>query len=133
MTVLPDSDVLIEVLRNRDETVTQWANLSQSEAVILYSPISEAELWAGVRPKEERAITTLLGNLICVPVDRDIARRAGGYLLQFQKSHALKIADALIGATATVRNALLWTRNRKHFPMKDLKFFHQALEASPDA
>jgi len=53
VTVLTDSDILIEVARGRDKTtVSQWLELGQSDALILYSAISAAELWAGARPPE---------------------------------------------------------------------------------
>jgi len=51
MTVLVDSDILIEVSRGRnDGMVSRCIDLSNSDAVVLYSPISVAELWAGARP-----------------------------------------------------------------------------------
>ena len=51
----------------------------------------------------------------------DIGRRAGGYLRQFHRSHGLDIGDALIAAAAAVHGCALWTRNRKHYPMKDIE------------
>jgi predicted nucleic acid-binding protein len=124
VTLLVDSDVLIEVLRSRDDSIlAEWQELSESDANILYSPISEAELWAGVRPKEERALAALFHALQCVWVDSEIGRRAGEYLLQYRKSHSLEIAGAIIAASASTRRAFFWTRNKKHYPMKDLKFW----------
>ena len=45
------------------------------------------------------------------------------YLRQYGKSHGVEIADALIAASAVANRATLWTRNRKHYPMKELSFF----------
>jgi len=44
-------------------------------------------------------------------------------LRRYRKSHAIELGDALIAASAVARNATLWTRNRKHYPMKELSFF----------
>jgi predicted nucleic acid-binding protein len=44
-------------------------------------------------------------------------------LRQYRKSHGVEIADALIAAAAVANRAELWTRNRKHYPMKDVSFF----------
>ena len=33
------------------------------------------------------------------------------------------IGDALIAATVAVLDVRLWTRNRRHYPMKDLAFY----------
>jgi hypothetical protein len=86
------------------------------------SPVSVCELWHGVRPAEVAALEALFASLICVPVDAEVGRRAGDYLKRYAKSHSLEIADGLIAATATVHKAALWTRNRKHYPMRDIDF-----------
>jgi hypothetical protein len=124
MSVLVDSDILIEVSRGRDaELVSRWTALSRSDVVILYSPVSAAELWAGARPAEHDALNNLFRVLKCVPVDAATGRQAGDYLRRYQKSHAVELGDALIAAAAVSNNAALWTRNRKRYPMKDVAFF----------
>ena len=52
-----------------------------------------------------------------VPVDREIAIKGGTYRRDYFKSHNTGLADALIAATADIRQARLVTLNRKHFPM----------------
>ena len=124
MKVLLDSDILIEILRGRNPSISaQWSEFGKSEDVVLYSPVSSAEVWAGARPNDHASIENLLGAMRCVPIDKDTGRWAGDYLRQYNKSHGLHIADALIAATALQTGASLWTRNRKHFPMKELSFF----------
>jgi len=49
--------------------------------------------------------------------------KAGDYLRQFHRSHSLELGDALIAATASIHLLRLWTRNRKHYPMKDIQLF----------
>jgi predicted nucleic acid-binding protein len=124
MTVLVDSDILIEVSREQNqEVLSQWASLSGSNSAVLYSPVTAAELWSGVRPHEQEALTALFAALTCVPIDRETGRRAGDFLRQYRKSHAVALGDALIAAAAVLHRASLWTRNRKHFPMKELTFY----------
>jgi predicted nucleic acid-binding protein len=124
VTVLIDSDVLIEVSRGRDRSIlSRWADLSRSDALILFSPVNQAELWAGTRPTEYGSLEALFGALACAPADAAVVRRAGGYLRRYRKSHGLELGDALIAATAVANSAMLWTRNRKHYPMKELSFF----------
>lgn len=124
MTVLVDSDILIEVSRAKNQEVrARWVELSESGEAILYSPVSESELWQGVRPAEHRALTGLFLTLRCAPVDCEIGRQAGHYLRSYRSSHGLELGDALIAASAVVNRALLWTRNRKHYPMPELLFY----------
>jgi hypothetical protein len=124
MSVLVDSDILIEVSRGRDaDLVSRWTELGRSDVAILYSPVSAAELWAGARPPEHQAIRNLFRALTCVPIDAETGREAGDHLRRYRKSHAVELGDALIAASAILNRAALWTRNRKHYPMKELVFF----------
>jgi hypothetical protein len=123
-TVLIDSDVLIEVSRARDESLlTRWHRLSSSDTMILCSPVTVAEVWHGARSHEQKVVNALFGVMTCIPIDAEIGRRAGDYLRQFAKSHRVELGDALIAATASIHKVELWTRNRRHYPMKDLAFY----------
>jgi predicted nucleic acid-binding protein len=124
VNVLVDSDILIEVSRSRDaELLDRWLELSESATTILYSPVTCAELWAGALPHEHRVIAALFRELTCATIDELTGRRAGEVLKQFGRSHNLKIADALIAASAVRHRAALWTRNRRHFPMTEVEFY----------
>jgi predicted nucleic acid-binding protein len=123
-SVLIDSDILIEVSRARDNAIlARWAELSRGDAVILCSPVSVAELWHGARPAEHRILNALFAAINCIPIDIEIGRQAGDYLRQYAKSHAVEPGDALIAATAHIHKLELWTRNRRHYPMKQLAFY----------
>ena len=97
--------------------------LAAGEDALFYSPVTVAEIWHGARPQEHAAIEQLFSALIVVPIDTEIARRAGGYLRQFHRSHSVELGDALIASTASVHKLSLWTRNRKHYPMPGLAFY----------
>ena len=84
------------------------------------SVVTLAELYAGIRNESEhQRIEGLSAALDVRHVDVDIARLAGGYCLQYRRSHGVGIPDALIAATAHVHGARLVTRNLQHFPMLD--------------
>ena len=121
-TVLLDTDILIEVLRQRDAAIlAQWSRITGGTEPVLYTPVTTAELWHGLRPGEDAAVREVLDTLVCVPLNDEIGHRAGSYLRQFHRSHGLDIGDALIAAAAAVLGCALWTRNRKHYPMKDIE------------
>ena len=122
--VLIDSDILIEVARARDQSIlARWDELSRSDAAILCSPVTIAELWHGVRPHEHRALESLFAAMITIPIDGEVGRRAGKYLRQYARSHRVELGDALIAATAAIHKVQLWTRNRRHYPTKDVVFY----------
>jgi predicted nucleic acid-binding protein len=122
--VLIDSDILIEVSRARNLAVlARWDELSRSEVALLCSPVTVAELWHGARPKEHSTLDALFAAIHCVPIDSKIGVRAGDYLRQYAMSHHVELGDALIAATVSIHNLELWTRNRRHYPMKDVDFF----------
>ncbi|HLI82304.1 MAG TPA: type II toxin-antitoxin system VapC family toxin [Bryobacteraceae bacterium] len=124
MSVLIDSDILIEVSRGRDlPIVSRWLTLARSKEKILYSPVSAAEIWSGALPGEFETTDYLFGSMTCLPIDGQTGRQAGAYLHAYRKSHGLRMADALIAAGAVLSGAALWTRNRKHFPMKEIEFY----------
>src|SRR5260370_32570876 len=101
MTVLVDSDILIEVSRGRDPSIVRrWIELSASDAGVLYCSVSVAELWAGARPAEHDFLQHLFRSLTCASVDAEVGRQAGDYLRHYGKSHGLQLGDALIAAAA---------------------------------
>ena len=127
IAVLVDSDILIEVSRGRNaDIVSRWIDLSNSDAAVMYSPISVAELWAGARPSEYDALNNLFRALTCTPIDEEAGRQAGSYLRKYRRSHGVEAADAFIAASAVANSARLWTRNRKHYPMQEIAFFDES-------
>jgi predicted nucleic acid-binding protein len=124
VSVLIDSDIVIEVLRGRDQAIlSQWSLLADSHSPILISPITFADVGAGAFESERPMIARFFAPLTCVAIDQKIGQLAGEYLRQFGKSHNLKIADALIAASAAQNKAALWTRNRRHYPMGEMSFY----------
>jgi predicted nucleic acid-binding protein len=122
--VLVDSDILIEVLRGRKpEVARHWADAVARGTPLFYSPVTLAEVRHGMRENERESTERVFSSITIVPVEVEIGTRAGDYLRRFHASHAIELGDALIAATASVHQLELWTQNRKHFPMKDVRFF----------
>ena len=86
-------------------------------ARIIVSSIVVAELYAGVRGDDERAVLDNFVSLFrVVPVDTEIAKAGGLYKRDFGKSHGIGLADAILTATAEAGNAELKTLTTKHYP-----------------
>jgi hypothetical protein len=124
LSVLIDTDIVIEVLRGRNERVSsRWLFVSDSSEILLVSPITLTEVRAGAFEREQDAIANFFAPLTFVPVDERIGQLAGDYLRRYGKTHGLMIADALIAASAVLSNSALWTRNRKHYPMPEVEIY----------
>ncbi len=86
MGILVDSDILIDVSRERDKPLLdRWHGLGASGEVVLCSPVTAAELWRGARPSEHAVLEALFTSLECVPIDYEIGRMAGGYMATYAR------------------------------------------------
>lgn len=113
--ILIDSDILIEISRDRDAAiVASWKALRRSPEVLACSSVTVAEVWRGARAAEQEVLNRLFNVFLCVPIDEHIGRLAGDYLRLYCGSHGVDLGDALIAATAALHGAELWTRNREH-------------------
>ena len=101
--LLVDTDVLIDHLRGARA-------FAPADVDVSYSVVTRAELFAG-RSSEAAALQTLLGPFREIPVDRAIAELGG----RLRRDHGVRIADALIAATALANELGLLTRNVRDF------------------
>lgn len=127
--VLLDSDVIIEVLRGQPEVIAEMIALERSGAATYSTAIAWAEIYAGIRPGEEgptRAFFSARGDVV---LDRETGQRAGEYMARYRSSHGVELADALVAAAASTSGLLLWTFNRRHYPMADLRFYEPRIQA----
>ena len=125
--ILLDSDVIIEWLRGHAPFTQQMVELIEAHADLCWTPVSIAEILAGSRKNEEEATADLFLLLEALPLTTDVGRKAGAYLKLYAKSHGVELGDALIAASAFSSGRQLWTLNKKHYPMKDIRFFSYPL------
>ena len=111
-----DSDVLIEVLRGNVQTARWVATEASTGETLRYSPLSRAEIGAGMRAKEAMGIAALFAGLDAVTIDATTGALAGERLRRYRRSHGLELGDALIGASAVQYGERLATFNRRHYP-----------------
>lgn len=111
-----DSDVLIEILRGNLRTSRWVAAQASTGETLRYSPVSRAEIGAGMRGGEEEGIAALFAGLDAVTIDSTTGDLAGERLRRHRRSHALELGDALIGASALQHGERLATFNRRHYP-----------------
>ena len=119
--ILPDTDVVINILKKKEETLAILNSFSECEFYI--SPIVIAEIYAGARPKETAQIEQLFGYFKIVDINSAIGYIAGRYANEFRKAYnGISLEDFMIAGTARHYNLALWTYNKKHYPMRDVVF-----------
>jgi predicted nucleic acid-binding protein len=127
--LLLDTDVLVDYLRGRTEAATY---LEARTEPLLISTITVAELFAGVRDGAERLLLEdFLSAFEIVVLTREIAQEGGLYRRDYGPSHGVGLADALIAATAGLRQARLVTLNARHFPMLTVEVPYQKEQENP--
>jgi predicted nucleic acid-binding protein len=115
MSVLFDTSILIDFLRNRPEAVNFLCVQPEKPFI---SVASTFELYAGVaNRREEQQIERLLDQAKLLPVTADIAKRAGALVRVYQPSHSVEAIDAILAATAEHHGLKVATLNVRHFPM----------------
>lgn len=122
MKVILDTDIIIECLKNNEQVIKKVKQLHSKGYILSYTPISLAEIYCGIRKGEENKVKIFFLNLNCVAIDERMGVKAGTYLNEFYKSHHLDVADTIIAAATFVQKAKLYTKNLKHYPMKDIEF-----------
>ncbi len=112
--VLVDTDVLIWYLRGNERAYKTIENLeSFSISVVTYM-----ELVQGMRNKTElNSLRQALHAWNCriLYITEEISAKAMFVVEQHFLSHAMQLADALIGSTAIVHGIPLLTGNDKHY------------------
>lgn len=120
--ILLDTDIIIENLRGNEAIFLKIKGLKDEKAIFYVSPVSIAEVYAGIRKGEEKLIADFFNSVTCLPISDIIAIKAGEYLRLFSRSHGLEIGDALVAAVSFHNQARLLTLNKKHYPMRDIGF-----------
>jgi predicted nucleic acid-binding protein len=120
--VLLDSDVVIKILKKKEETLTKLKSILDEKLAI--SVITVAEIYAGVRKNEIATVEKLFSYFEIVNIDKEIAKIAGEYANKYKKAYnGISLENYLIAATVKAKGYILWSYNKKYYPMKDIELF----------
>jgi len=112
--MLFDTDVLIWLFRGQ-KSAARRVERAERRAV---SVVTYMELLQGARNREEMSsIKDFLVELSfdLLPLTENIGHRASIYMEEYALRAGLRLADALIAATAVEHHLPLCTANRKHY------------------
>jgi len=77
-TYLLDTNIIIDALRENKNWNAKLVGLVERGHTLACCAVNIAEVYAGVRPKEQQKTATLLHSLHFYPITLDVAELAGG-------------------------------------------------------
>lgn len=120
-TFLLDTNIIIDAINQQGGRDSSLLYLAEQGHTLACCPINIAEVYAGLRPKEERQTTILLSSLELYPITFPVAELAGRLKRNYShKGKTLSIPDTIVAAVAIYNQLTLITDNVKDFPMKEL-------------
>ena len=112
MPVVFDTNVLVDYLRGIEDARVELERHREWTV----SLVTWMELLVGAHDEgEESVIRAFLGRFEVADIDRRTAEEA----VRLRRSRRMWLPDAIVWATARVRQAVLVTRNTKDFPADD--------------
>ena len=124
MKLLLDTSILIDVLRLKNQRSEWLARLVREGHTLSTTTLNIAEIYAGMRPTEERGTEALLGGLEVYELSGTSARMAGKMKNTWaRKGRTLTLADMIVAAIVIERGCALLTDNRKDFPMPEVQLY----------
>lgn len=122
-TVIIDTDIAIDYLRGdqaaRDLVFSLWDN-----DTAYLSILSAYELYAGMKDKEKEDTENFINACNIEFVTIEIAENAGGLYRKYRKQGiTLTSIDCLINATAIVKKHTIATKNKEHYPNREIIYF----------
>jgi len=122
---LLDTNIIVDAINDKRDRNRFLLDLTERQGhTLACCPINVAEVYAGMRPKEELRTTMLLRSRLLYPITFPEAELAGTLKLHHaKKGVTLSLADAIVAAVAIHNELTLITGNIRDFPMKELALY----------
>lgn len=122
--VLIDTDIWIDFLKKRTYATKLVTELAE-QTKISSSVLTITELRAGMTHEQaEKYLPIFYAHTKIVGVSQEVAEMGGKFLKEYStKGISLGTIDVLIASSAITQNCQLVTRNKKDYPMEEIKFY----------
>ncbi|HOV14446.1 MAG TPA: PIN domain-containing protein, partial [Spirochaetota bacterium] len=106
--IMIDSDVLIWILRDREDIVQRFKEINlEYNGLLFITPIQIIEIYSGLRDKEREKVEYFINSLGFTEVDRDMSKLSGELMRNYRKSDGISISDSIIASAAIINNLVL--------------------------
>jgi predicted nucleic acid-binding protein len=119
--LLLDTNIIVDVLRKRNERHLLVENLLDQGQPLASCPVTLTEIYAGMRPHEEKPTRAFMKSLLFLTITEDIAERLKAQYAR--RGRAISFQDASIAAVCMAYGCTLLTENTKDFPMPELQLY----------
>ena len=111
-----DTDILIDFYRNYQPAVDFLDYYYSMDEILAISSITQMELFIGCRNKRELSETVkFLKQYEVVHFSKSISGKTVKLIKEYNLSHGLLMADAIIAATALIAEGELFSKNASDF------------------
>jgi len=111
-----DTDILIDFYRNYQPSIDFLDYYYSMDEILAISSITQMELYIGCRNKRELTETVeFLKQYEVVHFSRSISEKTVRLIREYNLSHGLLMADAIIAATVLVSEGQLFSKNASDF------------------
>ena len=122
--ILLDTDILVDFFHNQKYARNLLTKFLKKGHLYI-SILSVTELRTGFTSEQAKLLLPkLYKTVVIVNLSLEIAELAGKFRFEYRSQGiSLPTVDTLIAATAVIKNYKLATRNRKDYPMPELKLY----------
>src|SRR5579864_4892770 len=112
--LLLDTNIIVNVLRRRDDAQLLIENLLSQGQPLASCAITVTEIYAGMRSHEEKTTRAFMKSLVFLPVSAEIDEQAGHLKRRYAKrGKAISFQDVTIAAVSIAYGCTLVTENIK--------------------
>ena len=119
-----DTNIIVDALRRRNDRHLLIEQFLDHGQPLASCPVTLTEIYAGMRPHEERTTQAFMKSLLFLSITEEIAEHAGRLEARYAKrGKTLSFQDVSIAAVCIAYGCTLVTENTKDFPMPELRLY----------